>query len=109
MGLTPETFIQKILEVEDSLKLNSESSPDYLRFVGVDHCGPWYKEREKKLGEEEAIGRLYNNLKKNDLLENPEAYVMKAVKKAIMRYVDAFNLGGSTSKMIEISKMKELR
>ena len=55
MGLTPEGFIQKILEVENSLGLDSESSPDYLRFVGIDHCGPWYKEREKKLDEERAI------------------------------------------------------
>ncbi len=55
MRLTPESFIQKILEVENSLGLDSESSPDYLRCVGVDHCGPWYKEREKELGEEEAI------------------------------------------------------
>jgi len=55
MGLTPEGFIQKILEVENSLGLDSESSPDYLRFVGIDHCGRWYKEREKKLDEERAI------------------------------------------------------
>jgi tagatose-1,6-bisphosphate aldolase non-catalytic subunit AgaZ/GatZ len=48
--------------MEDSLELNSESSPDYLRFVGVDHCGPWYKEREKKLGEEEAIKSVKRTL-----------------------------------------------
>lgn len=62
MGLTPETFVQKILDVEDSLGLDSESSPDYLRFVGVDHCGPWYKEREKKLGEGEAIKSVKHTL-----------------------------------------------
>ena len=62
MGLTPESFVHKILDIEDSLELNSESSPDYLRFVGVDHCGPWYKEREKKLGEEEAIKSVKRTL-----------------------------------------------
>ena len=55
-------FVQKILDVEDSLGLDSESSLDYLRFVGVDHCGPWYKEREKKLGEEEAIKSVKHTL-----------------------------------------------
>ena len=53
MGLTPEGFIQKIQDIEESLGLNSKLP--YLRFVGVDHCGPWYKEREKSLGEKEAI------------------------------------------------------
>lgn len=62
MGLTPESFIQKILDVENSLGLDSESSPDYLRFVSVDHCGHWYKEREKKLGEEEAIKSVKRTL-----------------------------------------------
>ena len=62
MGLTPQTFVQKILDVEDSIGLNSDSSPDYIRFVGVDHCGPWYKEREKELGEEEAIESVKHTL-----------------------------------------------
>lgn len=71
-----------------------------LRAVTV-VCGH-YVYYDKKV--KEAIGRLYNNLKKNELLENPEAYVMKAVKRAIMRYVDAFNLRRSTSKIIEMTK-----
>jgi tagatose-1,6-bisphosphate aldolase non-catalytic subunit AgaZ/GatZ len=62
MGLTPETFVQEILDVEDSLRLNSDSSPDYIRFVSIDHCGPWYKEREKELGEEEAIKSVKRTL-----------------------------------------------
>ncbi len=62
MRLTPESFIQKILEVENSLGLDSESSPDYLRCVGVDHCGPWYKERERKLAEEDAIESVKHTL-----------------------------------------------
>lgn len=49
MGLTPESFVQKIIDMENSLGINSDSSPDYMRFISVDHCGPWYKEREKKL------------------------------------------------------------
>ena len=64
-------------------------------------CGHYvYYDEEVK----EAIGRLYSNLKKYRLFENPEAYVMEAVKKAIMRYVDAFNLRGSTSKIIKTTK-----
>jgi tagatose-1,6-bisphosphate aldolase non-catalytic subunit AgaZ/GatZ len=55
MGLTPESFVQKILDIESSLGIDTSSSPDHLRFVGVDHCGPWYKEKEKNLDEGEAI------------------------------------------------------
>ncbi len=62
MGLTPESFVQKIIDVENSLGLNSDSSSNYIRFISVDHCGPWYKEREKKLGEEEAIESVKHTL-----------------------------------------------
>ena len=62
MGLTPESFVQKIVDVENSLGLNSDSSPDYMRFISVDHCGPWYREREKKLSEEEAIESVKRTL-----------------------------------------------
>jgi len=56
MGLTPQGFVQKIVNIEKSLGLNSDSSPDYIRFISVDHCGPWYREKEKKMSEEEAMG-----------------------------------------------------
>ncbi len=49
----------------------------------------------------EAIKRLYSSLKRHKLFENPEAYVIRAVKKAIMRYLDAFNLRGSSSKILK--------
>ena len=62
MGLTPETFVQKILDIEDSLGLNGDSSPDYIRFISIDHCGPWYKERERKLAEEDAIESVKHTL-----------------------------------------------
>jgi len=62
MGLTPESFVQKISDVEKSLGVNSNSSPDYLRFVSVDHCGPWYREKEKKMSEEEAIKSVKRTL-----------------------------------------------
>ena len=55
MGLTPESFLQKVQDMEESLGISSNSKHRYLRFVGVDHCGPWYKEHEKSLGEKEAI------------------------------------------------------
>jgi hypothetical protein len=62
-------------------------------------CGHYVYYDEKT---REAINRLYSNLKRHGLFENPEAYVMEVVKKAIMRYVDAFNLRGSTSKIVKM-------
>lgn len=62
MGLSPETFVQKILDVEDSLRISSVSLPGYIRFISIDHCGPWYKEREKKLDEGEAIESVKRTL-----------------------------------------------
>lgn len=62
MELTPEGFVQKIIDVENSLELNSDSSPDYMRFISVDHCGPWYREIEKKLSEKEAIKSVKRTL-----------------------------------------------
>jgi len=74
--------------------------PAELRAVTI-VCGHYvyYDEKVK-----EAINKLYSNLKKYKLFENPEAYIMKAVKKAIMRYVDAFNLRGSTSRILKTLK-----
>jgi tagatose-1,6-bisphosphate aldolase non-catalytic subunit AgaZ/GatZ len=69
-----------------------------LRAVTV-LCGHYIYYDEKT---REAINRLYSNLKRHGLFENPEAYVMEVVKKAIMRYVDAFNLRGSTSKIVKM-------
>jgi len=62
MGLTPESFVQKILDMENSLGLDSDLSPDYIRFISIDHCGPWYKERERELGEEKAIKSVKRTL-----------------------------------------------
>ena len=62
MGLTPQGFVQKIVNIEKSLGLNSDSSPDYIRFIGVDHCGPWYREKEKKMSEEEAMESVKHTL-----------------------------------------------
>lgn len=55
----------------------------------------YYDQKVKK-----AITKLYNNLGKNDIFKNPEGYVVSAVRNAIMRYVDAFNLRGSASKIL---------
>ena len=62
MGLTPESFVRQILGIESSLGIDTPSSNDYLRFIGVDHCGPWYREREKKLDEDEAIESVKHTL-----------------------------------------------
>jgi len=61
-------------------------------------CGHYVYYEEKV---REAINRLYSNLKRHKVFENPEAYVMEAVKKAIMRYVDSFNLRESTTKILK--------
>jgi hypothetical protein len=57
----------------------------------------YYDEEVKK-----AITTLYSNLKKNGVLEEPEAYVASALRRAIMRYIDAFNLRRSTSKILDV-------
>jgi tagatose-1,6-bisphosphate aldolase non-catalytic subunit AgaZ/GatZ len=62
MGLTPETFMQKIVEIEESLGAHSERAPAYLRSVGVDHCGPWYRECEKSHGEDDALESVKESL-----------------------------------------------
>jgi len=62
MGLTPETFLQKIEDIEESCESNSQSKRQYLRFVSVDHCGPWYREQEKSLGERESLESVKRTL-----------------------------------------------
>ena len=47
-----------------------------------------------------AIVKMFDNLHRAGAIDNCEAYVLASVKAAIMRYVDAFNLRGSTSKLL---------
>ena len=70
------------------------SIPAELRAVTV-VCGH-YVHHDKKV--REVINKLYSNLKRWGLSENPEAYAMETVKKAIIRHADAFNLRESISK-----------
>ncbi len=63
MGLTPESFLRKIEDIEKSHGINPYGKRPYLRFVCVDHCGPWYKEREKNLGEKEAIESVKTSIR----------------------------------------------
>lgn len=62
MGLTQETFLQKIERIEESCKLDLKSDRKYLRFVGGDHYGPWYREREKSYGLKEAVESVKRTL-----------------------------------------------
>lgn len=62
MGLTPKIFTERIRDTETSLGIDTSSSPDYLRFVGVDHCGPWYRENEKNLDERSAVESVKHTL-----------------------------------------------
>lgn len=62
MGLTQKEFVHKIQDIEGLVINDSTSKHPYFRFVGVDHCGPWYKEREKGLGEKEAIASVKKTL-----------------------------------------------
>jgi hypothetical protein len=48
----------------------------------------------------QATQQLYYNLKKHGIVKDPNRYVISAVKKAMMQYVDAFNLRGSTSRIL---------
>ena len=58
MGLDQARFLAMIEEIES----RETFSRPYLRFVSVDHCGPWYKEREKSLGEAEALDSVKRTL-----------------------------------------------
>jgi tagatose-1,6-bisphosphate aldolase non-catalytic subunit AgaZ/GatZ len=51
----------------------------------------------------DAIDRMYNNLKHRGIYKNPSEYVLSRIKMAIMRYVSAFKLSGSTIKILEMS------
>ena len=62
MGLTPETLLLKIREFEDTLGLHTPAARPYLRFVEVDHCGPWYRENEKSLDKEAAVASVQRTL-----------------------------------------------
>jgi tagatose-1,6-bisphosphate aldolase non-catalytic subunit AgaZ/GatZ len=59
MGLTPQGFMQKISDLESSIP---DKERPYLRFVGVDHCGPWYREHEKRLETGEALEAVKRTL-----------------------------------------------
>jgi len=62
MGLDQGKFLQMIADMEEQAKGAYLGDRAYLRFVSVDHCGPWYKEREKKLGEDEAMESVKKTL-----------------------------------------------
>lgn len=62
MGLDQGKFLRMIAEMEEEAKGTYLGDRAYLRFVSVDHCGPWYKQREKQLGEEEAMGSVKRTL-----------------------------------------------
>ncbi|MFH0964226.1 MAG: class II D-tagatose-bisphosphate aldolase, non-catalytic subunit [Planctomycetota bacterium] len=62
MGLDQETFLRRIAAVEEEAAARLAAGRSYLRFVSVDHCGPWYKEREKPLGEREAMRSVKKTL-----------------------------------------------
>ena len=47
-----------------------------------------------------AVAELFNVVKEIGILADPEEYVAAAVRSAIMRYVDAFNLRGSTTRIL---------
>jgi len=60
MGLDQARFMEMIEQLEGEL-LDGSDGP-YLRFVSVDHCGPWYKEREKSLGLDDALASVKRTL-----------------------------------------------
>lgn len=62
MGMDQGRFVDTIAEIEEETAKKTGSSRPYLRYVSVDHCGPWYKEREKSLGEAEALTSVKKTL-----------------------------------------------
>ena len=48
-----------------------------------------------------AIVKMFDNLHGAGAIDDCEAYILASVKAAIMRYVNAFNLRGSTSKLLQ--------
>ena len=53
----------------------------------------------------EARKRLYENIKYLNFSSNPEEYVKDFIKKSIRKYVDCFNLIGSTTKLLNKLEM----
>ena len=51
----------------------------------------------------QATLHLYDNLRMNGIVAEPQNYVVDAIKKEILRYVDNFNLRGSTTKILTAS------
>jgi hypothetical protein len=68
-------------------------NPDKLAEV-TDVCGHYVFSREDI---REARERLYDNLVALKVTNSPEAEVVNAVKRSIMRYIDALNLEGINS------------
>jgi len=62
MGLDQEAFLQMIARMEKDAGEKFSGGRPYLRFVSVDHCGPWYKPREKKLDEAAAVASVKKTL-----------------------------------------------
>lgn len=62
MGLDQRAFLEMIADMEGEAKGAYLGDRAYLRFVSVDHCGPWYKQREKQLGEAEAMESVKRTL-----------------------------------------------
>ena len=63
MGFDQQGFMGAIRDIEEACGATAKStSRPYLRFVSVDHCGPWYKEREKSLDREQALASVKRTL-----------------------------------------------
>jgi len=63
MGLDPRRFVEMIEDIEKSVRgATGNDGKNYLRFVSVDHCGPWYKEHEKSMGLEDAVASVRRTL-----------------------------------------------
>ena len=62
MGLDQEAFLRMIERMEEEAAGRYLDGRPYLRFVSVDHCGPWYKQREKKLNEADALDSVKKTL-----------------------------------------------
>jgi len=65
MGLTPQSLVEKIEQIEQSSGVGPGAKEPWLRYVCLDHCGlwcRWYGHDERELEEKEAVEAVKQTL-----------------------------------------------
>ncbi|MCX8132093.1 MAG: class II D-tagatose-bisphosphate aldolase, non-catalytic subunit [Clostridia bacterium] len=77
--------------------MDSIDNPEFKELM-IKVCGHYFYSKDEL---EAARKTLFANVKKLNIMKNPEEYVKNNIKTGIQRYVDAFNLKNLTSKVME--------